>query len=166
MVIFDPSWNPATDAQAVDRVHRIGQKENVVVYRLITCGTVEEKIYRRQVFKDSLVRQTTGDKKNPFRYFSKQELRELFTIEDFQSSATQLQLQSLHAAQRRSDKELDEHIAYLHSLGIAGISDHDLLYTRDLSVKEELDEIEDSIFNKGFRKLNSLLNLSLSIQSS
>ncbi|XP_077921634.1 DNA excision repair protein ERCC-6-like [Halichoerus grypus] len=144
VVIFDPSWNPATDAQAVDRVYRIGQKENVVVYRLITCGTVEEKIYRRQVFKDSLIRQTTGDKKNPFRYFTKQELRELFTIEDFQHSATQLQLQSLHAAQRRSDKILDEHIAYLHSLGIAGISDHDLMYTRDLSVKEELDVIEES----------------------
>lgn len=144
VVIFDPSWNPATDAQAVDRVHRIGQKENVVVYRLITCGTVEEKIYRRQVFKESLVRQTTGDKKNPFRYFSKQELRELFTIQDFQNSVTQLQLQSLHAAQRRSDKKLDEHIAYLHSLGIAGISDHDLMYTHDLSVKEELDVIEES----------------------
>ncbi|XP_042550853.1 DNA excision repair protein ERCC-6-like [Dipodomys spectabilis] len=144
VVIFDPSWNPATDAQAVDRVYRIGQKENVVIYRLITCGTVEEKIYRRQVFKDSLIRQTTGDKKNPFRYFTKQELRELFTIEDLQNSATQLQLQSLHAAQRRSDEKLDEHIAYLHSLGIAGISDHDLMYTRDLSVKEELDVIEDS----------------------
>ncbi|XP_008574826.1 PREDICTED: DNA excision repair protein ERCC-6-like [Galeopterus variegatus] len=144
VVIFDPSWNPATDAQAVDRVYRIGQKENVVVYRLITCGTVEEKIYRRQVFKDSLIRQTTGDKKNPFRYFSKQELRELFTVEDLQNSATQLQLQSLHAAQRRSDKKLDEHIAYLHSLGIAGISDHDLMYTQDLSVKEELDVIEES----------------------
>ncbi|XP_026955424.1 DNA excision repair protein ERCC-6-like [Sagmatias obliquidens] len=144
VVIFDPSWNPATDAQAVDRVYRIGQKENVVVYRLITCGTVEEKIYRRQVFKDSLIRQTTGDKKNPFRYFSKQELRELFTIEDFQNSATQMQLQSLHAAQRRSDKKLDEHIDFLHSLRIAGISDHDLMYTHDLSVKEELDVIEDS----------------------
>uniref|UniRef100_A0A8C5LGM6 DNA excision repair protein ERCC-6-like n=1 Tax=Jaculus jaculus TaxID=51337 RepID=A0A8C5LGM6_JACJA len=144
VIIFDPSWNPATDAQAVDRVYRIGQKENVVVYRLITCGTVEEKIYRRQVFKDSLIRQTTGDKKNPFRYFSKQELRELFTIEDFQNSATQLQLQCLHAAQRRSDEELDDHIAYLHSVGIAGISDHDLMYTHDLSVKEELNVIEES----------------------
>ncbi|XP_013009197.1 DNA excision repair protein ERCC-6-like [Cavia porcellus] len=144
VVIFDPSWNPATDAQAVDRVYRIGQKENVVVYRLITCGTVEEKIYRRQVFKGSLIRQTTGDKKNPFRYFSKQELRELFMIEDLQKSATQLQLQSLHAAQRSSDKTLDEHIVYLHSLGIAGISDHDLIYTCDLSVKEELDVIQES----------------------
>ena len=46
VVIYDPAWNPATDAQAVDRVFRIGQKKNVVIYRLITCGTVEEKIYR------------------------------------------------------------------------------------------------------------------------
>ncbi|XP_021043674.1 DNA excision repair protein ERCC-6-like [Mus pahari] len=144
VVIFDPSWNPATDAQAVDRVYRIGQKENVVVYRLITCGTVEEKIYRRQVFKDSLIRQTTGEKKNPFRYFTKQELKELFTVGDLQNSATQMQLQCLHAAQRRSDEKLDEHIAYLHSLGIAGISDHDLMFTCDLSVKEELDMLEDS----------------------
>ncbi|KAM7338902.1 hypothetical protein ACRRTK_002386 [Alexandromys fortis] len=144
VVIFDPSWNPATDAQAVDRVYRIGQKENVVVYRLITCGTVEEKIYRRQIFKDSLIRQSTGDKKNPFRYFSKQELRELFTVGDLQNSATQRQLQSLHAAQRRSDEKLDEHIAYLHSLNIAGISDHDLMFTHELSVKEELAMLEES----------------------
>ncbi|XP_050996982.1 DNA excision repair protein ERCC-6-like isoform X2 [Acomys russatus] len=144
VVIFDPSWNPATDAQAVDRVYRIGQKENVVVYRLITCGTVEEKIYRRQVFKDSLIRQTTGDKKNPFRYFTKQELRELFTVGDLQNSATQMQLQPLHSAHRRSDEKLDEHIAFLHSLGIAGISDHDLMFTHDLSVKEELAMLEDS----------------------
>ena len=63
----DPSWNPATDAQAVDRVFRIGQDKNVVIYRLITCGTVEEKIYRRQIFKDSITRQTTGNTKNPYR---------------------------------------------------------------------------------------------------
>jgi SNF2 family DNA or RNA helicase len=63
----DPSWNPATDAQAVDRAFRIGQEKNVVIYRLITCGTVEEKIYRRQIFKDSITRQTTGNTKNPYR---------------------------------------------------------------------------------------------------
>ncbi|CAM2120261.1 unnamed protein product [Caretta caretta] len=143
VVIFDPSWNPATDAQAVDRAYRIGQKENVVIYRLITCGTVEEKIYRRQVFKDSLIRQTTGDKKNPFRYFTKQELRELFTLGDTRTSATQIQLQSLHATQRKTDLELDEHIAYLHSLEMFGISDHDLMYTREIA-QEEQAENEDA----------------------
>lgn len=43
-VIYDPSWNPAEDAQAVDRCYRIGQKKNVVVYRFIASGTVEEKM--------------------------------------------------------------------------------------------------------------------------
>ncbi|XP_037264458.1 DNA excision repair protein ERCC-6-like [Falco rusticolus] len=142
VVIFDPSWNPATDSQAVDRAYRIGQKENVVIYRLITCGTVEEKIYRRQVFKDSLIRQTTGDKKNLFRYFSKQELRELFTLEDTRTSATQIQLQSLHATQRNTDLELDEHIAYLHSLEMFGISDHDLICTREMAHEDQVDSEE------------------------
>nr|XP_056714944.1 DNA excision repair protein ERCC-6-like [Euleptes europaea] len=142
VVIFDPSWNPATDAQAVDRAYRIGQKENVVIYRLITCGTVEEKIYRRQVFKDSLIRQTTGDKKNPYRYFTKQELRELFTLVDTRSSATQLQLQSLHGTQRKTDVHLDEHIAYLYSLEIFGLSDHDLMYTRETGYEDEAEDEE------------------------
>ncbi|XP_015268465.1 PREDICTED: DNA excision repair protein ERCC-6-like [Gekko japonicus] len=142
VVIFDPSWNPATDAQAVDRAYRIGQKENVVIYRLITCGTVEEKIYRRQVFKDSLIRQTTGDKKNPYRYFTKQELRELFTLGDTRSSTTQLQLQSLHGTQRKTDVQLDEHIAYLYSLEIFGLSDHDLMYTRETGYEDEAEDEE------------------------
>ena len=45
--------------QSVDRAYRIGQKKDVVVYRLITCGTVEEKIYRKQVFKGGLSRTGT-----------------------------------------------------------------------------------------------------------
>ncbi|XP_044161829.1 DNA excision repair protein ERCC-6-like isoform X1 [Bufo gargarizans] len=143
VVIFDPSWNPATDAQAVDRAYRIGQQANVVIYRLITCGTVEEKIYRRQIFKDSLIRQTTGDKKNPFRYFSKQELKELFSLEDTQTSSTQIQLQNMHSSQRKTDINLDEHIAYLHTLPIFGISDHDLLYSHEISSQEEENEYEN-----------------------
>lgn len=143
VVVFDPSWNPATDAQAVDRAYRIGQKENVVVYRLITCGTVEEKIYRRQVFKDSLIRQSTGDKKNPYRYFTKQDLKELFILQDTRTSVTQLQLQALHANQRNSDTMLDAHIAYLHTLEMFGISDHDLMYTRE-TAHEDLVEDEEA----------------------
>ena len=51
----------------VNRVYRIGQKKTVVIYRLITCGTLEEKIYRKQIFKDALMKQTMGSSKNPFR---------------------------------------------------------------------------------------------------
>ncbi|CAJ1069604.1 DNA excision repair protein ERCC-6-like [Xyrichtys novacula] len=149
VVIYDPSWNPATDAQAVDRAYRIGQTENVVIYRLITCGTVEEKIYRRQVFKDSLIRQNTGDKKNPFRYFSKQELKELFTLEDTHSSSTQLQLQALHSRHRRTDPELDKHIAHLHSLEMFGISDHDLMFSLDVNHDNETPEGEEAHYIEG-----------------
>src|SRR5262249_30514463 len=42
--LLDPWWNPAVEAQAVDRAHRIGQTKNVFAYRLIARGTVEEKV--------------------------------------------------------------------------------------------------------------------------
>ncbi|XP_052802946.1 DNA excision repair protein ERCC-6-like [Mya arenaria] len=144
VVIYDPSWNPATDAQAVDRVFRIGQDKNVVIYRLITCATVEEKIYRRQIFKDSITRQTTGNSKNPYRYFSKYELRELFTMDDPKSSTTQQQLEAMHSGQRLTDPSLDEHIAYLYSLEMFGLSDHDLMFSQGGTGGEEQDEDDGS----------------------
>jgi SNF2 family DNA or RNA helicase len=42
--LLDPWWNPAAEAQAIDRVHRIGQTRNVMVYRLIAKDTIEEKV--------------------------------------------------------------------------------------------------------------------------
>jgi hypothetical protein len=44
VVIYDPDWNPATDTQARERAWRIGQQNNVTVYRLVTAGTIEEKV--------------------------------------------------------------------------------------------------------------------------
>lgn len=69
VVIVDPAWNPALDNQSVDRAYRIGQARDVLVYRLITCGTVEEKIYCKQVFKGGLSRAGTHHA-NPARYFA------------------------------------------------------------------------------------------------
>jgi len=51
VIHFDPWWNPATEAQATDRAHRIGQTRPVTVYRLLTRGTVEEKVVRLQAKK-------------------------------------------------------------------------------------------------------------------
>ncbi|CAG9571273.1 putative DNA excision repair protein [Leishmania major strain Friedlin] len=51
VVIYDPDWNPITDVQARERAWRIGQKREVCVYRLITSGSVEESILRRQLAK-------------------------------------------------------------------------------------------------------------------
>ena len=69
IIIVDPAWNPATDSQSVDRAYRIGQQRHVIVYRLITCGSVEEKIYRNQVFKCGLAK-LGMEEANPTRYGS------------------------------------------------------------------------------------------------
>ncbi|PIK45448.1 putative DNA excision repair protein ERCC-6 [Apostichopus japonicus] len=45
VIIYDPDWNPSTDSQARERAWRIGQKRDVTIYRLLTAGTIEEKIY-------------------------------------------------------------------------------------------------------------------------
>ncbi|XP_069049062.1 DNA excision repair protein ERCC-6-like [Lepisosteus oculatus] len=145
VVIVDPSWNPATDSQAVDRAYRIGQEKDVVVYRLITCGTIEEKIYRRQIFKNSLVRQTIGEDRNPIRYFSKQELEQLFTVEDTRFSSTQYHLQTIHWNQPKRNKTLDDHIAYLSTLNISGISDHGLLFSASLMENFEQESAQNQI---------------------
>ena len=54
VIIFDPDWNPSTDQQARERAWRIGQDKEVSVFRLVTSGTVEEKMYQRQIFKQYL----------------------------------------------------------------------------------------------------------------
>jgi superfamily II DNA or RNA helicase len=56
VVLFDPWWNPAVEAQAIDRTHRIGQKEQVIAYRLLARGTIEEKIRKLQQAKAELAR--------------------------------------------------------------------------------------------------------------
>lgn len=54
VIHFDPWWNPAAEQQASDRAHRIGQDKKVFVYKLITKGTVEEKIHQLQKHKQQL----------------------------------------------------------------------------------------------------------------
>jgi SNF2 family DNA or RNA helicase len=59
--LLDPWWNPAVEAQAVDRVHRIGQKNPVFIYRMIAPGTVEERIEELKQEKRELFSAVVGD---------------------------------------------------------------------------------------------------------
>lgn len=61
VVLFDPDWNPSTDAQARERAWRLGQTKPVTVLRLISAGTVEEKVYHRQVWKTVIQRRILID---------------------------------------------------------------------------------------------------------
>lgn len=67
--------------QARERAWRIGQTRDVTVYRLITRGTIEEKVYQRQIYKNFLTHKVL---KNPFqkRFFKSKDMRDLFTLQD------------------------------------------------------------------------------------
>jgi len=61
VVLYDPWWNPAVEAQAIDRSHRIGQTRTVNAYRLIAPGTVEEKIWELQQRKAQTIVDVLGE---------------------------------------------------------------------------------------------------------
>jgi hypothetical protein len=65
--LLDPWWNPAVEAQAVDRVHRIGQTNTVFVYRMITAGTIEERIQALKASKKDLFDKLVGGLGGDFR---------------------------------------------------------------------------------------------------
>ena len=89
VIIFDPDWNPSTDLQARERVYRLGQTRPVSILRLITAGTIEEKIYHRQIFKQFLTQRILEDPKQT-RFFKAADLHDLFelTAEEDKSTET------------------------------------------------------------------------------
>ena len=76
--ILDPWWNPAVEAQAIDRAHRMGQKRPVFAYRLIARDTVEEKIARLQDEKRKLADAIITENKQLIRDLSFEDLEKLF----------------------------------------------------------------------------------------
>ena len=79
MVIhYDPWWNISTENQATDRAYRIGQKNNVQVYKLITKNSIEEKIYELQERKATLANNMLDTKAKFINQLSKDEIMNLF----------------------------------------------------------------------------------------
>ena len=76
--LLDPWWNPATEAQAVDRAHRIGQTKNVMVYRLITKDTIEEKVMALKERKSQMFSSVMDADSMPNSSLSAADIRGLF----------------------------------------------------------------------------------------
>uniref|UniRef100_A0A8C6LVX4 GTP binding protein overexpressed in skeletal muscle n=1 Tax=Nothobranchius furzeri TaxID=105023 RepID=A0A8C6LVX4_NOTFU len=83
LVLYDIDWNPANDIQAMARVWRDGQKKTVHIYRLLTAGTIEERIFQRQVSKQGLSGTVVDlGKGAEHTSFSTNELQDLFSLSD------------------------------------------------------------------------------------
>ncbi|BAU00864.1 hypothetical protein VIGAN_10250000 [Vigna angularis var. angularis] len=86
LVLFDPDWNPANDKQAAARVWRDGQKKRVYIYRFLSAGTIEEKVYQRQMSKEGLQKviqqEQTDSLVSQGNFLSTEDLRDLFTFHE------------------------------------------------------------------------------------
>ena len=104
VLLIDPDWNPANDLQARERAYRIGQQRQVTIYRLVTSGTLEEKVYQRQIFKQFLSDNVLANPKQSKRIFKPRQLRELFSRPNAPASADGVETADLFShAERTSD---------------------------------------------------------------
>ena len=88
LVLFDPDWNPANDKQAAARCWRDGQTKKCYLYRLLATGSIEEKVFQRQLSKESLQNVVNGEGTLEQASMSKEELRRLFTLNGDTTSDT------------------------------------------------------------------------------
>ncbi|GAX28537.1 hypothetical protein FisN_12Hh095 [Fistulifera solaris] len=133
VILFDPSWNPSEDDQAIGRAYRIGQTREVTVFRMITAGTVEEKMYERQLYKDGIRRVvlTIGDEVQ--RYFERSELSKMFNL------APPGECPTLEKAQAEGNDCSQSNFDFVREFrNVLGLSRHDVFYkTSDTAAIEE-----------------------------
>ncbi|EFX87055.1 RAD54B meiotic recombination protein, partial [Daphnia pulex] len=82
LILYDIDWNPANDMQAMARIWREGQKRTVQIYRLLTTGTIEEKIFQRQILKQGLSGAIVDARDSTQGHFTREELKDLFTLRE------------------------------------------------------------------------------------
>ncbi|TFK44573.1 P-loop containing nucleoside triphosphate hydrolase protein [Crucibulum laeve] len=82
LCLIDSDWNPSHDLQSMARCHRDGQKRPVFIYRFLTAGTIDEKIFQRQVTKLGLSDSLMGgvNKQNKSDSFTRKDLRDIFRV--------------------------------------------------------------------------------------
>ena len=129
-IIFDASFNPCYDTQAIYRIYRFGQTKSVYIYRFLAYGTMEEKIYQRQINKQSLS-QRVLDQHQLDRHFTRAELSDLYTFEPEKWEQTTLDypqddvLKEVISECKNYIVKIHEHDSLLENRLDQGLSDED-----------------------------------------
>ncbi|KSA00863.1 uncharacterized protein AC631_03398 [Debaryomyces fabryi] len=83
LILFDNDWNPSIDLQAMARIHRDGQTKPVFIYRIMTTGCIDEKIFQRQLMKNNLSDKFLDNKTDSkLNLFDMNDLKDLFTVNE------------------------------------------------------------------------------------
>jgi superfamily II DNA or RNA helicase len=135
LVLFDPDWNPANDLQAMARVWRPGQNKKVYLYRTLATGTIEEKIFQRQVAKLSLADSVVAGDADAMPDFSLKDLRDIFTYRGEESISDTHDLLACRCAKnfkkiplhKRQAAKVDELVNWEHHEYVDSITHHKLL---------------------------------------
>ncbi|RWS25508.1 DNA excision repair protein ERCC-6-like protein, partial [Leptotrombidium deliense] len=131
VIIYDPFWNSATDSQAIDRAYQIGQQKEVIVYRLVTCGTVEEQIYRRQIFNDSITKHTVKENDST-RCFRREDLLQLLNFTDPTVSKTYQRITQIHGSDVNCTGLVASHLQTLRGFDqVFNIHDHSKIFSAE-----------------------------------
>eukprot|EP00794_Sanderia_malayensis_P007264 gene7264-8075_t len=137
VIVFDCSWNPSHDVQSIFRVYRFGQTKPVYVYRFVTQGTMEQKIYERQITKLAMAGRVV-DEQQIERHFTDEEIRELYTLTAEECKESE----EVPTPLLPSDPILAEVLQRQHPKWITKFHEHDVL----------LENIEDEKLTEEERK--------------
>lgn len=136
VIIYDPDWNPSTDVQARERAWRLGQKKEVKIVRLMTAGTIEEKIYHRQIFKQVLTNKVLKDPTQR-QNFEMKDLHDLFQFEESVDGSTETGriFTGAHVDMDNGDGNTNDGATTKHE-----VQDSELAGTAGVAAIEEMDE--------------------------
>ncbi|KAI1293465.1 DNA repair and recombination protein RAD54B [Halotydeus destructor] len=149
LLLFDLDWNPAHDKQAMARIWRRGQKLPVHIYRLLTTGTIEERIFQRQMKKEGLSTELVDNKSDSIK-FSTDELKDLFSFAN-ESTSTTHDMLSCECNLRKStapDEAAKENDGVSSKRGMAELESWDHLSGDKLQMLKEdgvVSELTDNI---------------------
>ncbi|CUM67035.1 uncharacterized protein PRCAT00004723001 [Priceomyces carsonii] len=89
LILFDNDWNPSVDLQSMARIHRDGQTKPVFIYRIMTAGCIDEKIFQRQLMKNNLSKNfLDNDFESNSNVFDHNDLKNLFEVAEYTNSNT------------------------------------------------------------------------------